>query len=523
MPRSNFGRFKDGFAVKGITLQVPHTGRTYYVNNSTTAAELQPFGVGGSDGNSGLTPEQPFATIDAAINKCAAGRGDTIFVLPGHAETVTNATGIIPDVNGIRIIGLGTGEKRPIITFTTNATANIPVSGANIRISGLVFKCNVASQAAMITTTADDIEIDNCSFREGTSTGLNFITVGAADGDSDRLYVHDCDFYMPTAGNGDHAIEILFDMANIRLEDLEIDGDFDEGGILIPAAGDAQVNLQIRRCNVKNRLTNIGAIDIDGTGSSGLIQDCLLRTDTQATALDSGSLAVDNVRWADETDQVAAVVSVIAPQDSVSNAIGFDDADNAFASTNVADNEDGSVLERLEYIQEGVSKGTGTEVAANKSLVDAIGFDGNAVVAASAGMVRTMAGTTFVVKKALTSSAIVGAGVDVTGASSVGDIEILNVIVNADGTGLAAGTNFTLNSNNAKGGTTAFFSTAVSGLGANGTISTTTASVTKGTHVLESTKKIVAKCTAADCTGTGTVDVYLVCRRLADNATLAAA
>src|SRR3990167_2890165 len=98
MSRSNFSRFRDGISVNGVTMQVPHTGRTYYVNNSTTAAELQEGAIGGSDGNDGLTPERPLATIDAAINKCSAGRGDTIFVLAGHTESVTNATTIIPDV-----------------------------------------------------------------------------------------------------------------------------------------------------------------------------------------------------------------------------------------------------------------------------------------------------------------------------------------------------------------------------------------------------------------------------------------
>ena len=147
MPRSNYGRFRDGMSVNGVTIQVPHVGKTFYVNNSTTAAELQPYGIGGSDGNHGETPERPFSTIDKAINSCAAGRGDTIYVLPGHAETVTTATDIVPDVSHINIIGLGKGEKRPIITFATNTTANIPVSGANTRISNMVFKVNVASSA----------------------------------------------------------------------------------------------------------------------------------------------------------------------------------------------------------------------------------------------------------------------------------------------------------------------------------------------------------------------------------------
>jgi hypothetical protein len=40
--------------------------------------------------------------------------------------------------------------------------------------------------------------------------------------------------------------------------------------------------------------------------------------------------------------------------------IGSNDANNEFASTSVVANEDGSVLERLEQVQEAVNRGTGT-------------------------------------------------------------------------------------------------------------------------------------------------------------------
>ncbi len=134
----------------------------------------------------------------------------------------------------------------------------------------------------------------------------------------------------------------------------------------------------------------------------------------------------------------------------------------------------------------------------------------------------SLAGTTFTIKKTLVSSAIVQAGVDVTGASSVGALTITDIVLQTNGTGLAAGTNLTLETDNANG-IAVFFSTAVSGLGANKTINLDTASVTKIRTVLESGKKIIAKMTAADGTGAGTVDVYLTFRRHANGATIAAA
>ena len=52
-------------------------------------------------------------------------------------------------------------------------------------------------------------------------------------------------------------------------------------------------------------------------------------------------------------------------------------------------------------------------------------------------LTATGIGTTFVVKKTLTSSAILQTGVDVTGASSGGVLELLNVVLQTGGVGLA--------------------------------------------------------------------------------------
>ena len=82
-----------------------------------------------------------------------------------------------------------------------------------------------------------------------------------------------------------------------------------------------------------------------------------------------------NIVTALGTDGVTVTDSAV----SILGAVGADNANNAFASTSVVANEDGSVLERLEQVQEAVNKGTGTAIGANKSLVDALGSNGLAV------------------------------------------------------------------------------------------------------------------------------------------------
>lgn len=50
--------------------------------------------------------------------------------------------------------------------------------------------------------------------------------------------------------------------------------------------------------------------------------------------------------------------------------IGANNADNAAKTDLITANENGSVLERLEQLQESINKGTGTALGSNRSLVD---------------------------------------------------------------------------------------------------------------------------------------------------------
>lgn len=127
-----YTNFPDGITSMGVPFPggggaLPMTTKYYFVNSVT-----------GSNGNEGTSPESPFATIDYAIGRCAANKGETIVVMQGHAETVTAAGGITADVAGINIIGLGTGADRPEISFGTAASASFLVTAANVLVANIV-------------------------------------------------------------------------------------------------------------------------------------------------------------------------------------------------------------------------------------------------------------------------------------------------------------------------------------------------------------------------------------------------
>lgn len=152
-------------------------GDVYYVDDS------------GSDATGGLrgkSPTKPFATIDYAIGQCTANQGDKIIVLPGHAETISTATGMVCDVAGIEIIGVGHGEDRPKLTFTA-AASKISITAASVRISGLILISNYTGGVAIgvsLGASADGCELENLEFRETANTKewLIGINVAAACG-----------------------------------------------------------------------------------------------------------------------------------------------------------------------------------------------------------------------------------------------------------------------------------------------------------------------------------------------------
>jgi len=69
--------------------------------------------------------------------------------------------------------------------------------------------------------------------------------------------------------------------------------------------------------------------------------------------------------------------------------------------------------------------------------------------------------------------------------------------------------------------TVGFFAETVANLGAKANMDLSGASVAKIRTVIEVGKIIKAKATAADCTGAGTIDVYILLQRLTAGATIA--
>jgi hypothetical protein len=121
-----------------------------------------------------------YSTIDAAINACVANRNDVIIVAPNHVETLTTAGAIALDVAGVKIIGLGEGNNRPVITMGTSTSATITQSADNTVIDNIVVVAAIDGLLNAIVVTGNNcttnIEFQDTSAAVEAATAIRFDT-----------------------------------------------------------------------------------------------------------------------------------------------------------------------------------------------------------------------------------------------------------------------------------------------------------------------------------------------------------
>lgn len=232
-----------------------------------------------SDSNDGLSPERAVLTLDYAIGLCTANAGDVIVLLPGaHSYTATAAV----DVAGITITGIP--RSSPVYGSRRNGGPNRNYT-------------SVTSTAHILTVTAADVEVAYLHFIP--AAGFAGIAPSAA---ADRLYVHDCTFYMVTAANtATMGVSITFTGTANSLDDVLIRNCYwhvsDDQGPAVRAAA-TTLDLTIENCTTKlvGDTAWADAIEITVAGCLGTtIRDCdfLQRS--------SGTVMTDVIDWAGAT------------------------------------------------------------------------------------------------------------------------------------------------------------------------------------------------------------------------------
>lgn len=269
---SNFPNgFLNGVVIRGMPLLQLHPGKVFWVNNSGVLPEK---GISGSNGNDG-SYLRPFSTIDYAIGRCTASRGDLIVVMPGHSETITTDGGIALDVAGVGIVGIGHGDLRPKIVLDTAAAAAVTISAANCMMSNLILEASFADVTNAIDVTAKNALLHKLHFQE-EGADLNFVDYivasGTTDNEADGLTVSHCSGYGIDAAINS-PILINADLKNLVVEHCMFNTDNANALAMIQVATGKDLNNALVVHNKYASLKTSGdiLIDNDTTANDGIV------------------------------------------------------------------------------------------------------------------------------------------------------------------------------------------------------------------------------------------------------------
>ena len=217
----------DGNSVKGGQGIL---GRTFYVDPSSSVGS----GIG-NDANSGLSPDDAFLTLQAAINACDNWRGDRIICAAGN-QTVTTAVlfnkkgitvmaedmGLPPDAAGERFMIYGSHTDGPaaIISYPCKIIGmgfcGSETAGGSLEIDGTtggfdggnfvhLLNCRfshwgIAKAYACILQGTGDVRIENCYF-DGYTAGWTTAAIECQLATASGTWTTDiigCKFMNPT-------------------------------------------------------------------------------------------------------------------------------------------------------------------------------------------------------------------------------------------------------------------------------------------------------------------------------------
>ena len=410
MPMSHFPHgFRNRVSIKHLPIDVVNSGRVYWVDNSTSKKEPGvSVGVNAGPG----TFNQPFSTIAYAISVIAsdasnASRGDVIYVKSGHAETIDSAADIAISVAGLKIIGLGQGHNKPVLTFASSTAATITMAGANSALKNFKLLCNIDGLVSAIVVSAAGVEIDVDTYDTSSAVEAAGWILTTAAADNLKIKIKHKGFIAGNAGL------TLIDLVGVNEADIDVDF----YGIVATAV----VNMSTTACDAIRVNANIH------NGTTALTKN-VVDTVTGSKWIATGYDGVGGYRYVGGSGAALAALTsastaglgtdgttVTDSATTVLGAIGADTANNEFASTSVVANRDGSVLERLEALMDplgGYDPLLGFRVTKVSNLADGAGTDalftvtGRCLITSLTGEVTTIIGGAATLKITDTTNSI---------------------------------------------------------------------------------------------------------------------
>ena len=272
-----FSRHHPGgvYTIAGVD-EVP--GDAWFVDSAATNA--------GVTTGHGTNPHTPFATLAYAFSSDLVSSGDTVYIMPSHAETIAAAGGITMDIAGVRVVGLGKGATRPTFSFST-ALSTWLITAASTTVENIICTVSAAVDVtAGITVTAADCTLKNIEVRESGAT-LQFVNFLVIHTGGARTTVNGFVFSGAAGDIGNAAILISAVVDQVRIENVWIVGTLIAGGISSTAAN---TNLLLRDIYVENKLAGTDTCIGLNAGTTGTADRVRVRS--QQNDADGFNLAI---------------------------------------------------------------------------------------------------------------------------------------------------------------------------------------------------------------------------------------
>lgn len=234
-------------------------------------------------------------TVDAAINATTAGRGDKIYVLEGHTESLATAAAWAVDKAGTRIIGVGIGTKMPTITVATDSDEAAPVliSANDCEISGIRFVGGkTGGSKDTIEISGSYVTIRGCEFIEAAATtelgvGAAYGVITILDASAAVTEVRILDCIMQGAAGDDESFLSVTDGSNgatwVYIDGCKIIGTFADDAIQADAGTNVNTNWVVQNSIIANKGGNHIAMTID-TGAVFYMHNLAIFGDASTTA-----------------------------------------------------------------------------------------------------------------------------------------------------------------------------------------------------------------------------------------------
>jgi hypothetical protein len=176
----------------------------------------------------GQNPDAPCATLDYAVGLTTANNGDVIFLMPGHAETLSASNRPALDKAGVRVIGLGQGADRPTFTYSAQADV-ITLSAASTSMENFVAtNTGTVNFTKAFSLTGADCKLLNFSIRDSAADSefvVGVLITGA------RPVVDGFDYIGNVGGDAVESPIRLTGSDNASLRNLSIHGKWSVGGV----------------------------------------------------------------------------------------------------------------------------------------------------------------------------------------------------------------------------------------------------------------------------------------------------